>query len=104
MTATVLLSCTKEKEGAVSECIQERLKTFDEMEACPDAVVTRYDFLGETVYTFDRGNCPEIDSIEVRSNDCALLGYLGGVLGNDIISGQPFYAKATYVAVIWSDH
>lgn len=100
----ILLGCTKEKEAAVSDCIQDRLKTFDKSEACANAVVTRYEFQGQTVYTFDRGDCVAMDSVEVRSEDCALLGYLGGYLENDSINKAPFYAQATYVAVIWAAH
>ena len=95
-------ACTKEKDEAVSECIQDRLKTFDQFEACDQAAVSRYMFMGQTVYTFDRGNCVDMDSIEVRSEDCALLGYLGGYLNNTMINNTAFYQQADFVSLVWA--
>ena len=99
----VLVGCTKEKEGAVPQCIQERLKTFDSDEACQNASVMRYNFEGKSVYVFDREFCAQIDSSEVRDENCGLLGYLGGVLNNDTINNQNFNLSAEYESIIWAN-
>ena len=96
-------ACTKEKDAAVSTCIQDRLNTFDQLEACDNASVSRYTFMGENVYTFDRGVCADMDSIEVRSEDCALLGYLGGYLNNTMINNSSFYAQAQFESLVWAN-
>lgn len=97
-----LMACEKELDTAVPDCIQERLKTFDANEACSNAAVNRFTFQGNFVYTFDRGDCAEMDSIEVRSEDCTLLGYLGGYLNNVDINGIIFYGSAQHDALIWA--
>jgi hypothetical protein len=105
LSLTVLASltaCEKELDTAVPDCIQERLKTFDEMEACSHASVNRYTFQDQLVYVFDRGDCSEMDSMEVRSESCNLLGYLGGYLNNVDINGVIFYGEAKHDAVIWA--
>jgi hypothetical protein len=96
------VSCEKELDTSVSDCIQERLKTFDTNEACDNASVHRFQFQGGFVYTFDRGNCAEMDSIEVRSENCDLLGYLGGYLNNASINGIIFYGSAKHDAIVWA--
>lgn len=97
-----LAACEKELDTAVSECIQDRLKTFDNSEACDKAAVHRFEFQGGFVYTFDRGNCAGMDSIEVRSENCDLLGYLGGYLNNASINGIIFYGNAQHDALVWA--
>lgn len=105
LIGTVLLAaiaCTKEKENAVSECIQDRLKNFDENESCDNAMVLRYMFQDMNVYTFDRGNCSYVDSVEVYDEDCNLMGYLGGYLNNTDINGVNFYGAAELKSTIWT--
>lgn len=100
----VWIACTKEKEAAVPPCIQDRLKTFDQSEACSQgASLERYTFQNKTVYVFDHGVCGSIDSSEVRDADCNVLGYLGGVLNNDTINGMNFYVSSKYEAIIWQN-
>ena len=100
----VWIGCTKEKEAAVPTCIQDRLKTFDQLEACSQgASLQRYNFQSNSVYVFNHGFCNSIDSSEVRDAECNLLGYLGGVLNNDTINGLNFYISAKYEAVIWQN-
>lgn len=96
------IACTKEKENAVSECIQERLKIFDEFESCENAMVLRYKFQNMDVYTFDRGDCSYVDSVEVYDEDCNLMGYLGGYLNNTSINGANFYGSADLQSTIWT--
>lgn len=103
LAVTVFVACTKENDQAVSTCIQDRLKTFDQFEACDGASVSRYMFNGENVYIFDRGECPDMDSIEVRSEDCALLGYLGGYLNNTMINNTSFYGQADFQSLVWAN-
>ena len=99
----VLLGCNKENEAAVPTCIQDRLQTFDMNEACSDgASVERHMFQGNPVYLFNPGACT-VDSIEVRSDDCALLGYLGGLLNNSDINGVDFYLSSQYDAIVWQN-
>lgn len=95
-------ACTKEPESAVSTCIQDELRIFDENLACTNAIVLRYDFMGNNVYTFDRGDCSYVDSITVYDEECNIMGYLGGYLGNSTISGVDFYQEADLKATVWS--
>lgn len=102
---TVLLAltaCEKELDTAVPDCIQDRLKTFDLNESCSNASVNRFTFQGQFVYLFDRGECAEMDSIEVRSENCDLLGYLGGYLNNANINGLVFFSSAEHDALVWA--
>lgn len=103
LVSFILLGCNKENEASVPTCIQERLQTFDSNEACSNgASVVRHIFQGNPVYLFDPGSCG-IDSTEVRSEDCGMLGYLGGVLNNSEINGTDFYLSSTYDAIVWSN-
>ncbi len=99
----LFVGCKKENEAAVPTCIQERLQAFDLNEACGSgASVERHLFQGNPVYLFNPGGCT-VDSVEVRSEDCGLMGYLGGTLGNSDINGVDFYLNANYDAIVWAN-
>lgn len=100
----VFAACTKEKDGAVPECIQERLATFANGEACSSgATLERFTFQGNMVYVFDPGNCGADMEREVRSEDCAVLGYLDGISGNQEINGIDFDSNASLEGRVWAN-
>ena len=67
-----LVSCEKENENAISECLQEKLLTFDTNEACnTGASLTEYTYLNKTVFKFDPGYCGADMTSEVVDENCA---------------------------------
>lgn len=102
LSLPLLIACNKENENATPECVTEQLAVFDGTQACEGATVKRYDFQGSDVYLFDPGNCPQADSIEVRSSECQVLGYLGGILNNTFINGVEFSSHSEFKALVWA--
>lgn len=99
-----LVSCEKENENAISECLQEKLLTFDTNEACnTGASLTEYTYLNKTVFKFDPGYCGADMTSEVVDENCATLGYLGGITGNDTITGDNFTLNAVVSRQIWAN-
>ena len=100
----ILFSCTKENSTAVTPCIQDKLAAFESTQACSEgASVTRYTFQGQMVYVFNPGYCAADLTSDVCTEDCDYLGYLGGISGNDTISGVNFPQTAITDAVIWNN-
>lgn len=103
-TGLLFASCNKEDENAVPQCVQDRLATFELNEACGDgASVRRYTFLGNDVYAYNPGSCGADMTTPILDADCNSLGYLGGITGNDTISGVPFSSNAILVSTIWQN-
>jgi hypothetical protein len=100
----MLASCNKEDENAVPTCVQDRLAIFEADEACgAGASVKRYTFQGNDVYAYDPGSCGADMTTAVLDAECNNLGYLGGISGNDTISGVPFSSNALLVSTIWQN-
>ena len=101
LIASVIISCKKLNiEKGTPKCIENKIKDFNKSSNCNNAKVDEYIFLGNTVYTFDPGNCGTDMTIEVISSDCNSLGYLVGISGNTKINGAEF-STATFIKTAW---
>lgn len=102
---TVLISCNKlEREPT---CIQEKVELFKtfQTEECKDkGKVKKYRFQGEIVYVFEHEECNAADLVSAIVNqNCEVIGWLGGVAGNQTINGESF-DKAIYLKTIWKEN
>jgi len=101
LIASVIISCTKlEIEKGTPKCVENKIKDFNKSSNCNNAKVDEYTFQGNTVYTFDPGNCGADMITEVISSNCNNLGYLGGISGNTKINGAEF-STATFIKTTW---
>jgi hypothetical protein len=97
----VVSSCNKD-ERETPTCIWNKITAFDSSFECAEAKVDKYTFQGETVYVFDPGVCSQADmASEVLNQDCESIGYLGGLIGNQIINGENF-SSAHFEETIWT--
>ena len=103
--ATVgFLSCSKDAPAPVSECLQSKLLTFDTNSACGQgATVKEYTYQSKSVFVLDPGTCGADLTSEVIDENCATVGYLGGITGNDTILGDSFSNNAVYIRQIWGN-
>lgn len=100
----VWAGCTKEKEEAIPECIQDRLLSFETNEACPSgASLKKYTFQGNRVFAFNPGGCIADGTIEIRSENCDVLGFLGGISGETEINGIDFDLNAVDDGFVWTN-
>jgi len=101
LIASVIISCNKHDiEKGTPICVENKINDFKKSSNCDNAKVDEYSFQGNTVYTFDPGNCGADMTTEVISSDCNRLGYLGGISGNTKINGVEF-STATFIKTIW---
>jgi hypothetical protein len=101
LIAIVMINCNKLNiEKGTPKCVQYKIKDFNQSINCNDAKVDQYTFQGNTVYTFDPGNCGADLAAEVISSECNSLGSLGGFSGNTKINGVEF-STATFIKTIW---
>jgi hypothetical protein len=101
LIASVIISCNKlDIEKGTPKCVENKIKDFNKSTNCNNAKVDEYTFQGNTVYTFDPGNCGADMTTEVISSDCNNLGYLGGISGNTKINGAEF-STATFIKTTW---
>jgi hypothetical protein len=99
--ASAIISCNKlDIEKGTPKCVESKIKEFNKSSVCDNAKVDEYTFQGNTVYTFDPGNCGADMATEVISSDCNSLGSLGGISGNTKISGVEF-STATFIKTTW---
>ncbi|HIP32755.1 MAG TPA: hypothetical protein EYG86_08345 [Crocinitomicaceae bacterium] len=99
-----LSSCSKDAEDPVTDCLQDKLLTFDTNVACNNgATVKEYTFQNKTVFAFDPGVCGADLTTEVLNESCGTIGYLGGITNNDTIAGDHFGNTAVFVRQIWGN-
>jgi hypothetical protein len=98
------IGCEKIDNDA-PDCLKDIIKhSSDRMFICETgASVSQYSFQGKYVFVFDPGNCGADMQAPVYSEDCQLLGNLGGFVGNLIINGERFDQKATFIKTVWTD-
>lgn len=84
-------------------CIKELIRHHqDYLFLCEEgASVKQYLFQEQYVYVFGPGTCGADMQAPVYSEDCELLGNLGGFVGNLMINGIRFDQNATYIKTIW---
>ena len=97
--AIALVSC--EKYCHVSDCIDSKVDDFITSVQYENASVKEYSFQGKLVYVFDSGSAIVDGAAEVYDADCNLLGYLGGLIGNNKINGVEFHSTAKYKKTLW---
>ena len=95
-----LYSCHKE-DLAISGCIQDKIKYFNNYSCDSGANVMEYYFLGKPVYVFSMGACGGDLFEDVLDADCNMLGSLGGITGNTKIDHVDF-STAEYKRTVWS--
>ncbi|RQO32176.1 hypothetical protein DBR32_00750 [Taibaiella sp. KBW10] len=83
------------------KCVDERLLAFQQQESCDDATIKSYTFQGQLVYVLDYGDCIADVTSEVVSEDCKVLGYLGGLAGSSTLNGTEFWSNAIFVTTVW---
>jgi len=95
-------SCNKQKhQGDYPSCMEKLIKEFDNNQTCDkDVRVDKYIFQEKTVFVFEPGSCGADMTSAVYSNECKLLGHLGGIAGNTEINGESF-SNAKLVATVW---
>jgi hypothetical protein len=96
-----LASCTNYIGGnaKISDCLTEKIVEFEKNAPCNDVSVSEYIFQGKIVYTFEPGTCGADMQSVVYSEDCVIIGYLGGFIGNTIVNGEDF-SKAVFVKTV----
>jgi len=100
----IVTSCSKDASVFVPECIQSKLVDFTSNSACSqNATLKEYTFLNKTVFVFDPGNCGADLTSEVIDENCNNMGFLGGISGNDSISGKSFSKNAVLIRLIWKN-
>lgn len=109
-TILILLMCTlicvgckktdipKDTPTCVADYINNVLKSSN---ACNDSNVNSYLFQGQTIYIIYEGSCIADGTSPVFSEDCDILGYLGGIAGNNTINGENI-ANAVFIRKVWS--
>lgn len=95
-------SCSKQKlNGDYPKCLEKNIKEFDKNQTCDKGVkVDKYIFQEKAVFVFDPGTCGADMASLVYSNQCEILGHLGGITGNSIINGESF-ENAKLVSTVW---
>ncbi len=95
--------CEK-KDPEIPGCIQDKIDSFKKSTICDSgAYISIYSFKGENVFVFAEGNCGADLGASVYSGECYLMGFLGGISGNTLISGVKFYDNVKLVRKIWSN-
>ena len=64
--------------------------------------VKKYKFQGKTVYVFDQGTCGADFTSAVIDENCNILGYLGGFIGNTKIKNEEF-SHAIMLKKVWNN-
>jgi len=101
LVAFVIISCNKlDIEKGTPKCVENKINDYNKSSTCNTAKVEEYTFQGNTVYTFDPGNCGADMTTEVINSDCNSIGYLGGIDGNTKINGEEF-SKAKFIKTTW---
>ncbi len=99
-----VFSCKKEKTISISDCIKEKIEIFKTKVVCPNgALVQKYLFQGQEVYTFSDGNCIADGGAIVYNSLCTQIGFLGGIAGLRLVNGVVFIDHATLVGTIWNN-
>ena len=101
-----ILACDKlDLKVEVPGCIEKKIKEFKDSRLTCDsgAQVLRYDFQGEQVYVFDRGNCGADMPLEVYDNHCHKICSLGGIEGNTICDSLIFEENESNRLLLWKN-
>lgn len=98
----LLNSCNPFRGKDIPPCLPSKIDEFDQTYNCDEAKVDCYRFQNEYVYVFDPGVCQFSDmQSEVVDNDCNTIGFLGGIVGNQVINNENFFENAQYVETVW---
>ncbi len=99
-----LAACEKIDDDA-PDCIKKLIKHHkSDFALCESgASVKQYLFQEKYVYVFGPGRCGADMQAPVYSENCELLGNLGGIAGNLIINGERFGQNAILIKTIWTD-
>ena len=103
-----LSACKKTEDVAkgTTACIKQKVQLFAKGSLCKTeknatgASVKEYSFQNKVVYVFDMGSCVDDGSADVLDENCQNMGFLGGLVGNNTINGEPF-SNAEFKRVIW---
>ena len=99
----LISACEKDKYDAPG-CIEDKIREFSKTVICDSgASVSLYELNGKNIYVFTDGNCVADLAASVYSENCYLLGFLGGISGNTIIQGSKFYDDADFIKWIWKN-
>jgi len=85
-----------------SQCINSKIASFQSKCCNEGASVKSYLFQNAEVFCFDPGICGGDLATYVLNNQCDTLGFLGGIMGNSTINGEPF-SNAVYQSELWSN-
>jgi hypothetical protein len=83
------------------DCIKDKIKDFSQSSLCNDASAAQYLFQGEYIYVLSEGSCGVDRCAQVYSENCELLGTLGGIAGNMRIDGVVFNEVAIFQKEVW---
>lgn len=98
----ILLSC--KKDSTKQPCINGDIEKFKANPTCNSgSSVKKYQFLDESVYVFESGNCGADLTSLVVDEECNHLGSLGGIAGNTEINGENFHDKAILEEILWGN-
>jgi hypothetical protein len=99
----VLSFCSAcKKEGKTPLCIENKMEEFKFSISCNvGGHIKEYEFQSKRVFVFNPGNCGADMTSEVLDENCNVLGYLGGIAGNNKINGEDFN-NAKLKQTLWS--
>ena len=96
-----LMACEKIDKDC-PDCILKKTREFIKAQRCDTgASVSEWVFQGENVFMFVDGTCGADFGASVYSEDCEIIGTLGGFSGSETINGINFYQNATLIKTIW---
>jgi hypothetical protein len=101
-TAVYLMVACKKSVTNTPACIVAKIETFKDECCASSATVKKYRFQGGNVYVFDQGNCGADFTSEVIDENCNILGYLGGFIGNTKIKNEEF-SHAIMLKEVWNN-
>ena len=67
------------------------------------ATINQYVFQNIIVFAFDQGHCIADGATEIYTESCELIGFLGGISGNDKINGVNFAQNAKLIKKVWAN-
>ncbi len=95
------IGCSDDDHICLPNCIVDEIGFLGEYHCDDSANITQYRFQKSIVYLIDPGNCADDQSYEVINSKCEVIGWLGGIGGNDEINGLKFYENAELISIIW---
>ncbi|WP_139923769.1 hypothetical protein [Hymenobacter sp. DG01] len=105
LVATLTLAACDEAdiEKGTPSCVRQKTINLARASTCQEggASVVEYTFQGQTVYSFNPGQCSVVGA-EITDGNCNTLGYIGGrgFVVNLKINGELF-SNAVYKRTIW---